>query len=924
MTSYSSSQSTPYQRPKHGFIETTSSTETAVPSAPSISGEHFGPPKLSTSAVQRRRRFLDLHKFIGNALGVLQSSFGFNPSPPCELFMANGEIAEYLGRGRTFYVSRLSLPATIGLKGSWPKTLVIQPADSEQSTHQDASITCKRPMIEFDSFGNPKQGKVEERLEAVFLEMRVLTHPAIYLHKNVVDFLGISWQCELPEIEPGQREFLPPKRVPVILLEYAKYGTLADFMQTDLYASMTFNARANLCRDIAEGLAVLHKSKIVHGDLKPENVLIFEDKEGNTNLDNESGIYLAKMSGLQLRAKLADFGFSVGYSANEEKYTLKGRTWPWNDPEWDASRTWSQLEKTDVFSYGLLAWTILSKRDIGQLFDYDRNEPDLREQVESLKDWTLSLNASSYFKGTGNSDEIQLLVQCLFRFALEPSVDRRARMQDIVQIWDIWLSSDGPYEPQPTWTSLETDLPKVHNNVSFERILRLTKDFPLSYKREFTEIYLDNTLNPDERCQTTVSKAFSLMMGWTTSQDFIEAKRLIDESALMAPQISIFQPMFFESEDQPRCFLSASHGICTDYEQKVFLGLMATVKNTNSYEAFRQLMRYFPMPEGFSYSRLRSISYRKLIYGIKEIAYPDELFDLKELDEAAAGQMADIENYYLEGNALALDHSPLHYAVCSDFPEAVSLMLQSVEFQEDIGLLENVDGLGFTPLLSACRLGSYKIAKLLIRAGANVRARTEHGESVLHFLGEFESPSEMCEIAELIMERGGSDLVNTICTDRSFPNEYMSLMIYLIGPPLNTAIMRGNLPLVDILLKYGADPCQGMPQLKALSKYGRHSRMSGVNNGSPLQTAAASHSCEVLKMFWGAFPWSQQWKEWTNGRLLHLSIDGFAEFQKQYIHGPLRRKMMVDTIDFLLDKLHYLKAPRALWSISCYGPILWI
>jgi ankyrin repeat protein len=394
------------------------------------------------------------------------------------------------------------------------------------------------------------------------------------------------------------------------------------------------------------------------------------------------------------------------------------------------------------------------------------------------------------------------------------------------------------------------------------------------------------------------------MMGWTTNQDFIEAKRLIDETTLMAPQISIFQPMFFEWEE-PGCFLSASHGICKDYEQQVFMGLMATVKNTNSYEAFRQLMRYFPMPEGFSYSRLRSIAYRKLMYGIKETAYPDELFDLKELDEAAAGQMADIENYYLEGNALALDHSPLHYAVCSGFPEAVSLMLQSEDFQE----LENVDGLGFTPLLSACRLGSYKIAKLLICAGANVRARTEHGETILHFLGEFESASEMSEIAELIMERGGSELVNTICIKRSFPNEYLSIMIYLIGAPLNTAIMRGNLPLVEILLKYGADPCQGMPQLKALSEYGRDSRMTGVNNGSPLHTAAASHSCEVLKMFWDAFPWSKEWKEWTNGRLLHLAIDGFPEFQKQYIHGPLRRKMMVDTIDLLLDRLHHLKAP---------------
>jgi serine/threonine protein kinase len=288
-------------------------------------------------------------------------------------------------------------------------------------------------MIEFDSCGNPKQGAVEGRLEAVILEVWVLTHPPIYFHKNIVDFLGISWQCELPEVEPEQT-VLPPKRVPVILLEYAKHGSLEAFMQTPLYAAMTFDGRVSLCRDIAEGLAVLHKHRVVHGDIKPDNILIFEADEKDTSVAKAFG----------LRAKLADFGFSVGFSGCDgtDRFSLKGRTWPWNDPEWNKPRTWTQLEKSDVFSYGLLVWTLLAKKDIGALFglegkDYDRNNPEIREEVERLKDWTLSSNASTYFKHGGKM--IETLVQSLFRCSLEPDANRRGSMEDILRICDTWF-----------------------------------------------------------------------------------------------------------------------------------------------------------------------------------------------------------------------------------------------------------------------------------------------------------------------------------------------------------------------------------------------------------------------------------------------------------------------------------------------------
>ncbi|RPB11193.1 ankyrin [Morchella conica CCBAS932] len=880
MTSCICSEYTPYQRPKRGLIQTSSSsTEYVSSGSTDISSQSITTFRASTSTAQRKSKFLGLIRHIGNAIATLEGASEFSSLPTTVISQVDGETAEFLGRGKTFHVSRLPLPETLELKNSWPKRLVVQPPVGNllPRTYHANPITCKRPMIEFDSFGNPKEGAVEERLEAVILEVRVLTHPPMYFHKNIVDFLGVSWQCELPEVEPGQTEtdLPPPKRVPVILLEYAKHGSLEDFMQTTLYDAMSFDGRVSLCRDIAEGLAVLHKHQVVHGDIKPDNILIFEADEKDTSVSKAFG----------LRAKLADFGFSVGFSGDNgtEKFSLKGRTWPWNDPEWNKPRTWTQLKKSDVFSYGLLVWTLLSKKDIGALFDlegkdYDRNNPEIRDEVERLKDWTLSSNASTYFKHSGKV--IETLVQCLFRCSLEPDADMRGSMEDILRIWDTWFFGDGPYVPIPPGTTLRPELGLQRiETVSFQRIVGGIRLFPVSIKKEFTEICFDQNLPPDERCQAKVFRAFSLLMGWVAKPDFPEAKRLIDECASTHPPVAIFQPMFFEMSES-RSFTSASQGKCTEYEQQAFKSLMTMAHTSNSYEVFQQLMRYFPMPKNASYSRLRSLNYRIHLYGIPELAYSDAFSQETDLDELVAIQMADIERFHRTAKVLALGHSAFHYAVSSGFVEAVDLLLQTEGFRTEF--LEFKDALGFTPLLSACRLGNFRIAKLLIGAGSNVTAKTSYGETILHFLCEFE-PDEMSEIADVIMALGGSTLVNTVCTERYFPHEFVSAMMYLIGPPLNTAIMRGNIKLIKILLKYGASPVRGR-----------------VYGDCPLEIAASAHCADALRIFWNAFPEAQEWRD---GRLLRAAIRGFAEFQKQYFHGPLRTKMMQDTIDILIDRL---------------------
>jgi protein kinase-like protein len=151
---------------------------------------------------------------------------------------------------------------------------------------------------------------VQERsrqLQSFLLELRCLCHGPLQKHPNIITLLGFGF-------EPG---FYDDSDVwPVLTLEYAEFGSLADLQERNL--SLRATTKANLCLDVALGIQALHECDIIHGDVKSENVLVFPHKERG---------YIGK---------LADFGYSV---LSSQGSVSKRGTVPWQAPEVSNARS---------------------------------------------------------------------------------------------------------------------------------------------------------------------------------------------------------------------------------------------------------------------------------------------------------------------------------------------------------------------------------------------------------------------------------------------------------------------------------------------------------------------------------------------------------------------------------------------------------
>jgi serine/threonine protein kinase len=233
-----------------------------------------------------------------------------------------------------------------------------------EDQYSDKNFVIKS-VLPFANFSDREQ---KERLRDVILELRALSHRPLRGHSNIVDLLGLCWETDSSHLE---------QKWPALILEYADGGSLRDYLQRE---DKDPTSLLSLCSNIASGIKALHESAIVHGDLKPDNVLIFQTSSSPPRT-------------IKVKAKLADFGGSVLDVEENGRGRLSMGTFPWQAPEWNDWLTRDELLRTDLYSLGLVIWCVIasghepmaSEIEVTEFSSFKKRGESLQQAVQDLK-----------------------------------------------------------------------------------------------------------------------------------------------------------------------------------------------------------------------------------------------------------------------------------------------------------------------------------------------------------------------------------------------------------------------------------------------------------------------------------------------------------------------------------------------------------
>ncbi|KAG8945578.1 hypothetical protein FRC04_000712 [Tulasnella sp. 424] len=157
-------------------------------------------------------------------------------------------------------------------------------------------------------------GDKKRELKRILDQMKLWTS---LKHPNILPFLGYQW-----------------KETPILVFYWYKNGNVSQYLKTCPDAD-----RTKLLAQVAQGLSFLHNKSIVHGDIKPNNVIIADDGH----------------------AMLMDFGMAPDLRMVERNMTMadSGRdNVGYMSPELIEEGNYTQA--TDVYAFGALVLEILS------------------------------------------------------------------------------------------------------------------------------------------------------------------------------------------------------------------------------------------------------------------------------------------------------------------------------------------------------------------------------------------------------------------------------------------------------------------------------------------------------------------------------------------------------------------------------------
>lgn len=840
--------------------------------------------------------------------------------PAMQLYLGAQAVdqSKFLGQGASFEVYSKKVPRSEGFV--FETRLFGTIFGTRQGQHHERTLVYKTARIAFSDMGEPI-AKDRRAMNSVMMEIYALMHQPLYEHANIVKLLALGW---------GTNPFESSYRLPVIVTEYADQGNLADLQAREI---LTSEVKRTISLDIAHGLQVLHRCGIIHGDMKSENVLIFSHPKKT---------YVAK---------LGDFGFSIVGEASAPRVNIGG-TMPWRAPESYGPVAREHLAKTDVYSYGLTVWRIAmdGSNPFSVLhgsgstasgvtlaaFTSKLRDDDLVKDEAQLNRWYQPFTLHAMDKLCGNAlppaDQVVQIFQKAQAALQTGSMNTSQDLEFLKYVF--WLVHCLGMSNEPLFGNIGEHLVATALSDGFYGKLNTILAGCLSKAPEERDlsVAISTLSNSNEGQDNTVELGEEMLLRQSFDHHIMSWQAVQD----LQPSVQTFLFERFRARadeyasrnqvNTPECFVLASfymNGLGTqpNLQEAWRLVLHAAANGHQVAQANAWRIARVTGTELATIISPQQILERQSFSGSRgalqdlAIIAPERAVEVKRIIKAGlAGVGAsfwgdDLLRGYTHGhwintfrNTTVLVENLKNLKEVADYKvnkrgdRILHMAASCAQLQVVEALLDNFPSLtvdqlndvGETPLLSACRSGHRDVVELLLSRGADPKIATSSKESPLHWLISF-NENEVYAVGQALISAGAD--VKSLTTKQikygAFPSgiDFDNLPP---GTPLTWAVHHDRSDIIEFFLSQPESACLCV--------------ITAPYNPTPLEWAAKYHHRHCLEAMIVAM--KAQKLNFTYQEFLKAAVHGADMFSMIFRSGVQYLKRMKDTLDYLLEETH--------------------
>ncbi|XP_022928111.1 serine/threonine-protein kinase HT1 [Cucurbita moschata] len=186
-------------------------------------------------------------------------------------------------------------------------------------------------LLDWGEEGHRSEAEIAS-LRAAFTQEVVVWHKLD--HPNVTKFIGATIGSSDLQVQTENGQIGMPSNICCVVVEYCPGGALKSYLIKNRRKKLAFKVVVQLALDLARGLSYLHSQKIVHRDVKTENMLLDKTRT----------------------VKIADFGVARVEASNPNDMTGETGTLGYMAPEVLNGNPYNR--KCDVYSFGICLWEI--------------------------------------------------------------------------------------------------------------------------------------------------------------------------------------------------------------------------------------------------------------------------------------------------------------------------------------------------------------------------------------------------------------------------------------------------------------------------------------------------------------------------------------------------------------------------------------